>query len=76
MKLINSIIDKIYTWHWHDKGAGYRVWLGYEVESDVPGSKKYEYDCIFEGYVLESVFNYEKGGVTVNLSLNCFKKPT
>lgn len=63
------LFEPKHTWKWHDKGAGYRVWLGYVEEQDVSAKPIYKYDMIFEGYVIETVYNYEREGISVKLSL-------
>lgn len=70
-----SIIDKKSTWKWHDKGSGFRVWIGHTVKDPSRPADREIYDlaCIFEGYILEPTYEYLKSGITVNLTLNSYK---
>lgn len=70
-----SIIDKKSTWKWHDKGSGFRVWIGHSIKdpNKIDEKEVYNVSCIFEGYVLEPTYEYLKNGIAVNLTLNSYK---
>jgi hypothetical protein len=59
---------------WHNRGAGYRVWMG--TISGIDSLKKFskeDLEVVFEGFVNAADYGYAKEGIELSLRLNNHK---